>query len=477
MKKESKGVRLQPINWDKECKLDMITGKGFRITEEAIKGTAKMSNGIQSEKFGTDFDSDEGFEERYKCPRGCTKGKVYEGSTCPVCGGVVEFKDADFDITGWIILDNYMIIHPIFYNMLESVIGAKVFKDIVTFDKTIDKNGILIPKESSSTPFYGIGIEEFQERFDEILEYYAAKKKNKVDVIDEIMSHRDKVFAHSIPVYSAILRPMSFRGESLFYGAIDKLYNRIVTSVKTLNNSDVYEKICKRREKKKKPHMGKGHYLSKIQDDLMALWKQIFELIDGKEGDIQGNVLGGMLSFTSRDVIIPDPTLKADEIRINYYAFLELYKYELIGLIMRVNNVSATDAMHQVSMAAIEFNEKVYEMMNYLLKIEPRYVIINRNPTINYGSMLCVKIKSVTHTSPENYTMSMPEQVLAVMNADFDGDTLNVISLKTKKLAKAFNKIFNPRFNLFISRNDGMFNNDTNLIKDQLIALYQFNNI
>ena len=73
--------------------------------------------------------------------------------------------------------------------------------------------------------------------------------------------------------------------------------------------------------------------------------------------------------------------------------------------------------------------------------------------------------------------MAMPEQVLAVMNADFDGDTLNVISLKTKKLAKAFNKIFNPRFNLFISRNDGMFNNDTNLIKDQLIALYQFNNI
>lgn len=475
--KKNRGVRLQPINWDEERQLDMITGKGFRVTEEAIKSTTKMYNGIQSERFGTDFDSDEGFEERYRCPRGCTKGKIYEGSTCPVCGGTVEFKDVDFDITGWIVLDNHKIIHPIYYNMLESVIGAKVFKEIVTFDNNINRDGKLVHKESSSTPFYGIGIDEFRERFDEILEYYGNKKKGKASLIREILDNRDKVFTQSIPVYSAILRPMSFRGESLFYGAIDKLYNKIFSSVKTLNNDDVYERLCRRRDKKNKPRMGRGHYLSKAQDDLMSLWKQVFEMIDGKEGDIQGNVLGGMLSFTSRDVIIPDPYLKADEIRLNYYAFLELYKYEIIGLIVRINNVSVSDAMHQVAMAAIVYNEKIHEMMNYLLKTEDRYVIINRNPTINYGSMLCVRIKSVTHTSEDNYTMSMPEQILTVMNADFDGDTLNVISLKTKKLAKAFNKIFNPRYNLFISRNDGLFNADTNLIKDQLIGLYQFNNI
>ena len=59
----------------------------------------------------------------------------------------------------------------------------------------------------------------------------------------------------------------------------------------------------------------------------------------------------------------------------------------------------------------------------------------------------------------------------------FDGDVLNVVSLKSKELAKAYNKIFNPKYNLFISRNDGKFNSDMNLFKDQLIGLYQFNNI
>lgn len=59
----------------------------------------------------------------------------------------------------------------------------------------------------------------------------------------------------------------------------------------------------------------------------------------------------------------------------------------------------------------------------------------------------------------------------------FDGDILNIVSLKTKKLEEAYDKIFNPKFNMYISRNDGCFNNDFNLFKDQLIGLYEFNNI
>ena len=45
-------------------------------------------------------------------------------------------------------------------------------------------------------------------------------------------------------------------------------------------------------------------------------------------------------------------------------------------------------------------------------------ILINRNPTINYGSivqMFCIDIN-------ENYTMSIPYGVLAGLAADFDGD-------------------------------------------------------
>ena len=97
--------------------------------------------------------------------------------------------------------------------------------------------------------------------------------------------------------------------------------------------------------------------------------------------------------------------------------------------------------------------------------------------TINYGSLLCVKIKSIKNQFEEDYTMSLPVQILNVMNADFDGDILNIVSLKTKSIEKAYDKIFNPRYNMFISRNDGLFNSDFNLFKDQLIGLFEFNNI
>ena len=63
------------------------------------------------------------------------------------------------------------------------------------------------------------------------------------------------------------------------------------------------------------------------------------------------------------------------------------------------------------------------------------------------------------------------------MNKTFDGDILNIISLKTKALEKEYNKIFNPRLNLFVSRNDGMFNSDVSLFKDEIIGLWSFNNI
>ena len=62
------------------------------------------------------------------------------------------------------------------------------------------------------------------------------------------------------------------------------------------------------------------------------------------------------------------------------------------------------------------------------------------------------------------------------MNITFDGDILNIISLKTKALEKEYNKIFNPRLNLFVSRNDGMFNSDVSLFKDEIIGLWSFNN-
>lgn len=386
-------ARIVARNWDEDCRADLMSGMGFEITEPAIKGTTKLYNGIQSERFCTDFDSEEGFSERYRCDKGCTHGKVFEGSICPICGGKVKFRDIDLRITGWMIIRDYTVIHPLFYHKLASIIGNKVFQSIIKYDKRVSKNGELEQRENTTSPFYGIGITEFRERFDEILEYYVNKKKGKEEEVAEILANRDKIFPHAIPVYTAVLRPMSFRGESLFYCTIDKLYNKIYSSVFLLNNVDAFEKRRKKWSKEKRERMDQGSMLSDIQDTLMELWDNIFDEIDSKYGHIQSEILGGMLNWSSRDVIIPNPLLKSDEVILNYMAVLELFKFEIIAYLCEMNDISPNEALEQWSKARIKYSSKIYEIMNYMIKSHTRYIIINRNPTKLWSfTQRCVSI-------------------------------------------------------------------------------------
>lgn len=89
---------------------------------------------------------------------------------------------------------------------------------------------------------------------------------------------------------------------------------------------------------------------------------------------------------------------------------------------------------------------------------------------------MCVKVVEVKKDY-DDLTMSLPCQILGSLNADFDGDVLNIVALKGNDFKKKFDEIFNPRNSLFVSRNDGLFNDDCNLLKDQAIGIYEFCNI
>ena len=207
----SKGARLEKLNWDKECELDFLMGRGFEIYDTILRDDQKCLHGIQSPIFCSDWGDENAFEERYTCKCGAYRGKIFEGETCPNCREKIEFKDVDLSITGWIKINDYKIIQPIYYNKLLSIIGQKAFPEIIQFGKRVGKNGKIesVVQEKPSSPFMGIGLIEFRERFDEILDYYKTKKKNKIMEIEEIEEDKEKVFASAIPVYSSVLRPMS----------------------------------------------------------------------------------------------------------------------------------------------------------------------------------------------------------------------------------------------------------------------------
>lgn len=51
------------------------------------------------------------------------------------------------------------------------------------------------------------------------------------------------------------------------------------------------------------------------------------------------------------------------------------------------------------------------------------------------------------------------------------GDTLNILLIINKEFQEAAENVFNPRNSMYISKNDGMFNNSYNHKRDTIINM------
>lgn len=45
------GVRLEKLNWDETCKLDLLRGRGFVVSEPAITGYIKKLASVHRKMF------------------------------------------------------------------------------------------------------------------------------------------------------------------------------------------------------------------------------------------------------------------------------------------------------------------------------------------------------------------------------------------------------------------------------------------
>lgn len=114
-------------------------------------------------------------------------------------------------------------------------------------------------------------------------------------------------------------------------------------------------------------------------------------------------------------------------------------------------------------------NPVIRQIIEGIIKSSGRGIplLINRNPTISLGGivmMYCSKIST-------GFTMAIPLPILEGLAADFDGDTLNILLIINKDFQTAAENVFNPRNSMYISKNDGMFNNSYNHKRDTIINM------
>ena len=404
-------TRLERINFDDERVLDILTNNGFIVSDsQGIKKDLKDPESIFSPKFGQTLKDLNPFANRYRCECGKTQHKVNDGIKCKYCGTKVRYVDDNFDYTGWIVLnDPYVIIHPGLYKSIEFIIGKDPLNNILNVEKPKDADGhdMDIPAPADE-PFFNIGMMEFYERFDEILNYYINKKKTKMQYYEDIMSHRRDVFTHSIPVFTTLLRPFELDAKAFYYEDTNSLYTLINKLKSQINNESL--KIFRYN----KPKL---QCLYDLQVRVNELYASVEAILSGKKGALR-TLIGGRYNFTSRDVIIPDPTLRIDEISLPYAALTKLLEQPIINILHKSYSMSYSDAYDFWYKGCIVENNTIKEIIMSLMRNHKNGrgipVLINRNPSIQYGSifqMHCVKMTS-------GYTMGVPLQILKPLGAD-----------------------------------------------------------
>lgn len=158
-------------------------------------------------------------------------------------------------------------------------------------------------------------------------------------------------------------------------------------------------------------------YLYQAQMRLNELWDINFSLIDGKHGWVRGNVLGGMFNNSGRNVIVLDPTLKIDEVDFAYKSFIIEFSGLIIKRIVRDKGWTIVRASNYLK-SKFKYDDYIYSIIQDIVKEEEPKIIINRNPTLNVGSILLMKIRKVKPDA-EDYTLSIPSAILPGLNADW----------------------------------------------------------
>lgn len=467
-------TEVEAIDLDREAQIDIESGDGFVITKpkSSMKKDLKEINGIYSSRFGQRLGDVNTFIDRYSCECGHLKGRFNQTIECPICHTKCKFVDDNFDMFGWIILkDQYHILHPKFYDELDFLFGQSPYNterkkikgrkltNMLNYSPEVDMNGKTRDCEfkPAKEPFYGIGLMAFYERFDEILDYYYLKNPKKKDYYDDIKAHKDIVFIHSIPVFTTHLRPQKISDNQMYYEKTNEYYNMITRHVHSIN---------KDRRRMDQDAKIKNSELYKVQENYMKLVEEIFNILNGKKGQLR-MLISGRYNFSCRAVIRQGSDLRIDQVRLPYKELVKCLELQIKNILIRTYNIGPAEAHKIWSNALAEKDPRVGEIIDAIIHSYPEGIpiIINRNPTINYGSILQVFCIGYTDT----LTMSISLQVLKLLCADFDGDVLNIFHIINDKFFERCYTVFNPRNAFYISRINGKTNDDVLPYKDTLI--------
>lgn len=195
--------------------------------------------------------------------------------------------------------------------------------------------------------------------------------------------------------------------------------------------------------------------VSKFQYYADELYKETLILLSGKNGIIRSDFLGKNIDFSSRAVVINDPSLATHQVRIPKAAFFKLWlpeHYHYLKEHKYKENWSGRYAQSRSrlmrpiasSEVNIDFDEYEYfdEFIEYFFshtRQQDRLIYINRQPTLWRYGLVGVEVIGLN----DHPVISVSPLIVSSLAMDFDGDTAALYRVHDHR---SINELYNNAF-------------------------------
>ena len=379
--------------------------------------------------------------------------------------------DTPLDTLGWITFDKFKIISPLFYERIKKIIKNKNLNKILSYEMKTNEFGELIPVDNNLIEYQNSGIPGFIEHFEEIINTYGNKDVPEYPTVMEAYRN-GLLFIDKFPVISSKLRPgLIIKGSKnknknkkqtkpiIKYDDINGLYNFILEySNKIKENIEDIEEIDGK--------LTIYPMMFNLQEYANDVFKYIINnFLKEKKGVLRKLIASTRVNYSARNVLTPRLKGNINDVELPYLTFLELFRFPLINMIVKAEGITYNEADIYLQNCKRHFDKKLYNYMNEFIKNSKDGVaiLLNRNPTIAIGSIFQLNVAAVKDDF-DDLTISVSNNILTNLNADFDGDVLNIFALLTTEQKHYFESLKPSK--LIIDKNNGKFDRGLSISKD-----------
>lgn len=384
---------------------------------------------------------------------------------------------------------NSKYINPLSYKLISKIfnIPEKVLKEVslgklsVKLTKTDDN----APIETVSGDFYKLEVSEDKTYEGNINSIFLLVKGLKLIDVDPIKILEDRSGLLGLATYlkkgydlfsffnsCVLVKPAGMRDlkyindDTVSFENENKIYNRLVREGIKINalTTDVkeYSEIIDDMDVilSYESNIIQKLMNSLIIDGINYGYSQVTPAIDkfgGKTGLIRNTSLGKRQDFSGRSVVVADPLLPLDTVRLPVKMMYKLLKPHILGkLIEFKKSTKTTKGINLMKWVNKQYNTESAISLDILNKLVPTVkVLVNRAPTLHRYNVMSFNV--VLHQN-DNKAIGFPGLSCSPFNMDFDGDTVSINLVIGNKSKHEANTIIDIKSHLMDSINHNVPN-------------------